>query len=103
MLVGVALSAVAFGGVALANGGTKGDVAPSGAETITAQAPGARVAVYIEGGVAAGSFTVARQLGVVSVTNPSVGIFCIKPVSSVSTAKIVPTVSTEYENTEGWD
>lgn len=103
VLLGVALSAAVFGGVAMANGGGKGEAAPSDTETVAAQAPGARMAVYVQGGAAAGTFTVVRQQGVVSVSNPANGVYCIKPVAGVSPAKIVPMVSTEYSNTAGFD
>lgn len=108
VLVGVALSAAIFGGVAWASGGAtgpgdKGEAAPSGAETIAAQAPGARLALYVQGGATAGTFNVVRQQGVVSVTNPSDGLYCIRPVAGVAPAKVVPSVSTEYANTAGYD
>lgn len=103
VLLGVALSAAVFGGVAMANGGGKGEAAPSNAETIAAQAPGARMAVYIQGGAAAGTFTVVRQQGVVSVSNPATGVYCIKPVAGVAPAKVVPVVSTEFVNTAAYD
>jgi hypothetical protein len=99
VLVGAVLSAVVFGGAAMANGDGKGEAAPSGAETIAAQAPSARVALYVQGGATTGQFTVVRQQGVVSVTNPEYGTFCVKPVAGVSPAKVVPTVSTEWTGT----
>ena len=45
----------------MANGDGKGEAAPAPAEAIAAQAPGARVALYVQGGAATGSFDVVRQ------------------------------------------
>lgn len=110
ILAGVMVSAALFGGAAMASGGggtntadKAGTPPPEGTGPIAAQAPDARLALYMAGGSTAGTFTVIRQQGVVSITNPSTGIYCIKPVAGVAPAKIVPAVSTEFSNTPSFD
>jgi hypothetical protein len=84
------LGGAAFAGVALAAG--------------TAQAPNARLAVYVDGGDTPGSFSVPRKKGVTSVTNPLTGVYCIKPSNpDVTLSKIVPVVSMEYSGTASAD
>lgn len=104
VLVGALLGGALFGGMALAGaGGDKGDGTAEGVPAIVAEAPNARVAVYVVGGETAGQFTVVRQKGIVAVTNPSTGIFCLKAVSGVSSRKVVPIVSTEFSGTAHYD
>jgi len=61
-----------------------------------AQAPNARLAVF----VLQGSF-VARSKGVAAVTNPSVGLYCIAPSGDLNVSKIIPTVTVDWSNSYG--
>ena len=86
VFAGVLLVGALFAGAALATG------------PVVAQAPSARLAVLIDGGDGpAPNFVILRQKGVLSVTNPQLGVFCIKPSNTkVNVLKIVPNVSTEF-------
>jgi hypothetical protein len=91
-LVGVVLMAVTLAGVSLATG------------PVSAQAPDARLAVSIFGGDTTGQFQVLRTKGVVSVTNPATGFFCITPSSTtMKLNRIVPLVSLDGQGTPNSD
>lgn len=95
VLVGMALGSALVGGVALA----ANNIAPAAA--VTAEAPNARLAVLIDGGATAPSFTVLRRKGVASISNLSTGIFCVTPKASLGmdVSKIMPIVTTELAGT----
>ena len=104
VLIGVLLSGALFGGAALATGDDKGAdaTAESGAEaTVAAQAPYARMALYINGNP--GGFAILRAKGVISVSNPQPGVFCIRPVAAIAPSRVVPNVSTDFYSTGGFD
>lgn len=107
LVVGIAVGALSVGGVALANGiGDKAESSSSeGVPPVAVDAPNARLAVLISGGTSTGSFFLRRQVGVAQVSNPDVGVFCIKPTvsSGVKPSKAVPIVSAEYTYTVGFD
>ncbi len=72
--------------------------AESGTEGVNlAEAPTTRVAVWVNGGAEAGSYSVLRGKGISAVTNPAAGIFCVRSnLSGFRPQRVVPVVSVEY-------
>jgi hypothetical protein len=115
VMAGAALLLVAGGvgaGVAMASSGTpNGKYASAAAEAAHAEGNipvdtdgNARVVVFVDGNNPR-TRIIKRSVGVQSVTNPVPGRFCLRPTpgSGVDTANAVPTVSTEYIGTSGFD
>lgn len=101
----VVLSAAVGAGVAVAAVGTgpaerlpNPPVSSGPTEGVTAaEAPTTRVAVWVNGGVNEGEYTVVRGKGVSAVTNPDPGLFCIRPnVSGLHPSRVIPMVSVEW-------
>jgi hypothetical protein len=113
LVVGLALVvAVALGyGVAMAAPGfVDSKLRPprpvEGAHTeaaLPADNTGARLVAHVNG--EASGFQLKRQEGVQTVTNPTAGRFCIRPTVAAGLVvnKIVPSVSTDYYATLGFD
>jgi hypothetical protein len=92
ILIGAIAVAGVWAGAAMATG------------PVAAQAPDARLALFVRGETwspgGAPDFTVLRQKGVTSVTNPIAGVFCVDPSSTtMKLGRIVPNVSTDASYT----
>jgi hypothetical protein len=62
-----------------------------------AQAPNARLVVHVNGNDFGSGFNIRRAKGVAVVTNPSEGIYCIRPnVPNMALTRIVPSVSVDW-------
>lgn len=92
-------------GVAVAAVGATHDPAPEAAPAATegvnlAEAPTTRVAVWVDG-TGSGTYTVMRGKGIVAVTNPVDGSWCIRSlVPGFHPRRVVPVVSVEYSLSE---
>jgi hypothetical protein len=90
---GVAVAAVGDGRAPESAASTEG-VAPI---EVNAQAPNARLVVHVNGNDYGSGFTIKRAKGVAAVTNPSNGIFCIRPSDPrMVLTRIVPSVSVDW-------
>jgi len=99
--LGVALGVGAFGGTAVAGGGSSNDPVGSGSASQRAiggaTAPNARIAVYVQSGGA-----VVRSKGIAAVTHPSSGLYCIDPRSDTfNVGKAIPVLSIDWSTSLG--
>jgi hypothetical protein len=97
----VALGVGAFGGTAVADGGSSNDPARSGSVSLLATggvtAPNARIAAVVQSGGA-----VVRSKGIAAVTHPSTGLYCIDPApSTFDVGRAVPVLSVDWSTSLG--
>ncbi len=97
----VALGVGAFGGTAVAGGGSSNDPVGSGSVSLLAiggaTAPNARIAAVVQSGGA-----VVRSKGIAAVTHPSTGVYCIDPAASTfAVGKAVPVLSVDWSTSLG--
>jgi len=93
----------ALGGRSWATADQGGQTGMITAAEVIAQAPKARLAVYVRGGANIGNFDVPRHVGIHGVSNPANGIYCIAPATGIKASYIVPQVATEYSLTPQLD
>jgi hypothetical protein len=97
----VALGVGAFGGTAVAGGGSSNDPVGSGSVSARAiggaTAPNARIAAVVRSGGA-----VVRSKGIAAVTHPSAGLYCIDPTSTTfNVGTAVPVLSVDWSTSVG--
>ena len=92
-----ALVAVALAGSAIAAGSNDNPGTGAPRAIGGASAPNARIAAFVQAGGA-----VVRSKGIVSVTHPSTGLYCLDPKSdTLDVNKIVPSLSVDWSTSLG--
>lgn len=99
VVIAVFVLGLALGGgaTALARGRANGPGAPE-VRAVQASAPGARLAATVDAGG-----TLLRKRGVLSVTNPADGVYCLnpKPNLGLDLARVVPVATVEWGRSSG--